>query len=534
VVITITGADDVPTLSGDSATITEDSNNGSNQLVAGGTVGTQGGDAGEQGFIPGTQTGSFGDLTIDKDGNWHYEADNTQEVIQNLKPGETLTEIIKVTSSDGVTQTEVVITITGADDVPTLTPDSSFVTEDAVNGAGQLVTGGTVGTQGGDAGEQGFVPGTQTGSFGDLTIDANGNWTYEADNSQKAIQDLKPGETLIDTIIVTSSDGVTQTEVKITINGADDVPTLTGDDKTITEDSVNGAGQLVTGGTVGTQGGDAGEQGFVPGTQTGSFGDLTIDENGNWTYEADNSQKAIQDLKPGETLTEIIKVTSSDGVTQTDVVITIVGSDNVPALTPDTGSVTEDVVNGAGQLEASGTVDTQGGDVGEQGFVPGTQIGSFGDLTIDANGNWTYEADNSQKAIQDLKPGETLIDTIIVTSSDGVTQTEVKITINGADDVPILVGDVGAITENKDVTTDGKLVAGGSVSTNGGGDAGEQGFIPGAQTGKFGELTIDKDGNWTYEADNNNLAIQAIKPGETRTETFTVTSSDGVTKTQVT
>ncbi|MGL5292874.1 MAG: VCBS domain-containing protein, partial [Aeromonas sp.] len=335
-----------------------------------------------------------GELTIDKDGNWTYEADNSQEVIQNLKPGETLTEIIKVTNSDGVTTTTVTITINGADDVPTLTPDTGSVTEDVVNGDGKLETSGTLTATGGDAGEQGFVPSTQTGTFGDLIIDANGNWTYEADNKQAVIQGLKPGETLTESFTVTNSDGVTTTTVTITINGADDVPDLTGDDKTITEDAVNDAGQLETSGKVSTEGGDAGEQGFMPGTETGQFGELTIDKDGNWTYEADNSQEVIQNLKPGETLTEIIKVTSSDGVTQTDVVITIVGSDDVPTLTPDTGSVTEDVINGADQLEASGTVGSAGGDAGEQGFMPETKVGQYGELTIDENGNWRYLADN--------------------------------------------------------------------------------------------------------------------------------------------
>ncbi|MGL5293384.1 MAG: VCBS domain-containing protein, partial [Aeromonas sp.] len=233
---------------------------------------------------------------------------------------------------------------------PTLTGAMANLTEDGAKGSNQLIANGKVTSIGGDPGEEGFVAGTQTGSFGDLTIDANGNWHYEADNSQSAIQGLKPGETLTEIITVTSNDGKTQTDVVITITGADDVPTLSGDSATITEDSNNGSNQLVAGGTVGTQGGDAGEQVFIPGTQTGSFGDLTIDKDGNWHYEADNTQEVIQNLKPGETLTEIIKVTSSDGVTQTEVVITITGADDVPTLTPDSSFVTEDAVNGAGLL----------------------------------------------------------------------------------------------------------------------------------------------------------------------------------------
>ncbi|MGL5450914.1 MAG: VCBS domain-containing protein, partial [Aeromonas sp.] len=536
ITITITGSDDVPVLTGDAKTVTEDGDvNGDGKLETSGVVSAVGGDAGEQSFIAGTQTGTFGDLTVDSNGNWTYEADNSQKVIQDLKPGETLTEIIKVTSSDGVTQTDVVITITGADDVPVLTGDQKTVTEDVVNDAGQLETSGVVTTVGGDAGEQNFVAGTEDGKYGDLTIDANGNWTYLADNSQKVIQDLKAGETLVETITVTSNDGVTQTDVVITIVGTDDVPTLTDSSSSVTEDvDTDHDGKLETSGTVTATGGDAGDQNFVSGTQTGSFGDLTVDSNGNWTYEADNTDPKIQGLKSGETLTESFTMTSSDGVTTSTVTITINGADDVPTLTGDKDTVTEDAVNDAGQLEASGVVTTVGGDAGEQNFVAGTEDGKYGDLTIDANGNWTYLADNSQKVIQDLKAGETLIETITVTNSDGVTQTDVVITIVGTDDVPTITGtDKGEVTEDIDPDGDGKLETSGTLTSTGG-DAGEQGFLPSTETGEHGDLTIDKDGNWTFEADNKDPVIQGLKPGETLTESFTVTNTDGVTTTTVT
>ncbi|MGL5598465.1 MAG: VCBS domain-containing protein, partial [Aeromonas sp.] len=399
------------------------------KLETNGTLTATGGDAGDQGFEPGTQTGTFGDLTVDANGNWTYEADNNNSVIQGLKPGESKVESFVVTGSDGVSTTTVTITINGADDVPTLTGDEKTVTEDVVNGAGQLETSGVVTTVGGDAGEQNFVAGTEDGKYGELTIDKDGNWTYAADNSQTVIQALKAGETLIDTIKVTSSDGVTQTEVKITIVGTDDAPTITGTDKgEVTEDiDPDGDGKLETSGTLTATGGEAGDQGFKPSTETGEHGDLTIDANGNWTFEADNKDPVIQGLKPGETLTESFTVTNSDGVTTSTITITINGADDVPTLTGDEKTVTEDVVNGAGQLETSGAVTTVGGDAGEQNFIAGTEDGKYGDLTIDANGNWTYLADNSQTVIQDLKAGETLTDTIKVTSSDGVTQTDVVI-----------------------------------------------------------------------------------------------------------
>ncbi|TQQ72897.1 hypothetical protein FLL60_10740, partial [Vibrio cholerae] len=68
----------------------------------------------------------------------------------------------------------------------------------------------------------------------------------------------------------------------------------------------------------------------------------------------------------GETLTDVITVTNADGVTTTTVTITINGTDDVPTLTADTGSVTEDTVNAAGDLETTGQLAAgTGGDAGE-------------------------------------------------------------------------------------------------------------------------------------------------------------------------
>jgi len=49
---------------------------------------------------------------------------------------------------------------------------------------------------------------------------------------------------------------------------------------------------------------------------------------------------------------------------------------------------------------------------------------------------------------------------------------------------------------------------------------------------KFGSWTVDANGNWAYYVNNANATIQALGEGQTRTETFKVTSLDGsVTKT---
>lgn len=76
-------------------------------------------------------------------------------------------------------------------------------------------------------------------------------------------------------------------------------------------------------------GGDAGE--WTPETITGAYGSqLVIDEDGNWTYTADNSNAAIQALDTGDTLTEVFTVTSANGTST--VTITINGVDEPPCF----------------------------------------------------------------------------------------------------------------------------------------------------------------------------------------------------------
>ncbi|ULH01850.1 retention module-containing protein [Aeromonas caviae] len=542
VTITINGTDDVPTLTPDVGSVTEDAvTAGTTKLETSGTLAAgTGGDTGEDKFIAGTLTGKYGQLVLGADGKWTYSADNGQGAIQGLKAGEKLTDTLTVTNADGVTTTTVTITINGTDDVPTLTPDVGSVTEDAVTaGTTKLETSGTLAAgTGGDAGEDKFIAGTLTGKYGQLVLGADGKWTYSADNGQGAIQGLKAGETLTDTLTVTNADGVTTTTVTITINGTDDVPTLTPDVGSVTEDAVTaGTTKLETSGTLAAgTGGDTGEDKFIAGTLTGKYGQLVLGADGKWTYSADNGQGAIQGLKAGETLTDTLTVTNADGVTTTTVTITINGTDDVPTLTPDVGSVTEDAVTaGTTKLETSGTLAAgTGGDAGEDKFIAGTLTGKYGQLVLGADGKWTYSADNGQGAIQGLKAGEKLTDTLTVTNADGVTTTTVTITINGTDDVPTLTPDVGSVTEDAVTAGTTKLETSGTLAAGTGGDTGEDKFIAGTLTGKYGQLVLGADGKWTYSADNGQGAIQGLKAGEKLTDTLTVTNADGVTTTTVT
>ncbi|OLZ68666.1 VCBS domain-containing protein, partial [Chromobacterium violaceum] len=62
-------------------------------------------------------------------------------------------------------------------------------------------------------------------------------------------------------------------------------------------------------------------------------------------------------------------------------------------------------------------------------------------------------------------------------------------------------------------------------------DTGEAVFVASNQTSDYGTFKIGVDGKWTFDIDNSSAKVQALTEGETRVETFTVTSKDGTTST---
>ncbi len=71
---------------------------------------------------------------------------------------------------------------------------------------------------------------TTQGTYGALTIDAAGAWSYALNDANATVDDLSAGETLTDLVTVETGDG-TQQVITITINGASDgIIGTTGDD----------------------------------------------------------------------------------------------------------------------------------------------------------------------------------------------------------------------------------------------------------------------------------------------------------------
>jgi len=526
VTVSLTGSDDVPTFSGaDTGTVTEDINlNDTGALEATGTLVVTDADAGESVFVAETVTGTYGSLAINTNGGWTYTANNEQDAIQQMDAdSDPLTDTITVTSADGSTH-DVVITINGTDDAPEIGgTDSGSVTEDLNVVSDDISATGTLTIDDADAGESTFVAETIEGTYGDLSIGTDGVWDYVADNNQTEIQELAAGGTLGETFTVETADGTEQT-ISITINGTEDNPTITGETSgALTEDAaLSISGDLATDDVDAVDTPDFNEE-----TLSGSYGSLSITEGGTWTYTLDDRGQTLAD---GQAVTETFTVTAetTDGETVTETVtVSLTGSDDIPTFSgADSGTVTEDVtLNDAGALEVGGTLVVSDDDAGESVFVAETQTGTYGSLSIGTNGVWTYTADNTQSAVQGLEADDSLPESFTVTTGDGTTHV-IDITINGTEDDPTISGQAtGTIGED-----DSPSYIGGKLTATDFDTEDVPAFEEAPQSGTYGDLSIDANGNWTYTLNDNAETLS----DETVTETFTVTAetADGETVSQ--
>ncbi|OOF28202.1 VCBS domain-containing protein, partial [Salinivibrio proteolyticus] len=346
IVITITGSEDAPEVTGEFVGSVTEGNVGDAPVTATGTLAISDVDGDDNPtFADTTATGTYGSLQL-VNGNWTYTLD--QSAVQDLDAGDQVTDAITLTASDN-TQQAIVITITGTDDLPEVTGSfTGSVTEGNEGDAPVTATGTLAISDIDDDDNPTFADTTEAGTYGSLEL-VNGNWTYTL--NQSSVQNLDAGDQVTDTITLTASDN-TQQDIVITIMGTDDAPEVTGNfTGSVTEgnegDAVTATGTLALSDV---DGDDAPT--FANTIEAGTYGSLEL-VDGAWTYTLD--QSAVQDLDAGDQVTDTITLTASDG-TEQDIVITITGTDDAPEVSGEfVGSVTEGDV-GDTAVTATGTI----------------------------------------------------------------------------------------------------------------------------------------------------------------------------------
>src|SRR5205085_298788 len=138
-----------------------------------------------------------------------------------------------------------------------------------------------------------------------------------------------------------------------------------------------------------------------------------------------------------------------------------------------------------------------------------------------AGGSWTYTADNSQAAIQQLGAGQSISDSFTEVASDGTASQMVTVTITGTNDVPV-IGGVATGAVNEDASTPNLSTSGALTIADVDSDQSSFTAQPGtAGSNGHGSFTLAADGSWTYTADNSQSAVQQLGAGQSISDSFT-------------
>lgn len=427
---------------------------------------------------------------------------NSTSVSSDLTAISAISSIEPNTSPSITTPTTVTYTDTNSDDTFNATTATLAVTDAESDTLLYMFTDGS---------------NAQTGSYGSITLDRNtGEWTYSPNDA--AIEALKT--TVTDTFDIIVTDGIHPANDTITISleGANDDTTITGDiTGSVTEDTT-----LSASGSLNATDLDSGDSGFVSQTNTaGTYGSLSIDTDGNWTYTLNNDSGAVQALLTGQSETEIFSVSSAGGTTQ-DITITIDGQNDILDISTHTLDATE------GEGEINGTVNEFAAT-----YAAADGQEDIAGLEFFADGSYTF--DSSDTAYDSMEVGETqdLVFNYLVTNSDGETGTStLTITLTGVNDLPVL--DTGASTLEASFTdtsaSDSFNNATGTIVAT---DVESSNLIytiknNGASNsinGEHGVFQIDANsGDWTFIPDDEE--INALKADFN--EDFTVLITDGI------
>ncbi|WP_433999109.1 VCBS domain-containing protein [Endozoicomonas sp.] len=182
--------------------------------------------------IPGKITGLYGDLTWQAEGSYTYELDPQRLAFRELAEGERADEVFSYVVTDGLEtdSANLTITVEGLND-PAVIEDvfngfSGTVVEDGAPGS--IATGKLSATDVDNNHNNGFQAKTIAGLYGTLVMQASGSWEYTLNNDHPVVDALNTSSPDLEDIITVKSVDGTEAEIKITIVGSNDAPTVTG------------------------------------------------------------------------------------------------------------------------------------------------------------------------------------------------------------------------------------------------------------------------------------------------------------------
>src|SRR5207344_1840540 len=254
-----------------------------------------------------------------------------------------------LTDADGdVSSATVTVTVNSVDDLPVAVDDAVATNEDTPL-AGSVAGNDTASGDGGNV----WALATGAGN-GTATVAANGAFTYTPNANFFGTDTF--------TYTLTDADGdVSSATVTVTVNSVNDAPTAVNDAAAVQEDvTLSASGNLLTNDTdpdvgdtklVTRVNGAAGNVGIAV---AGTYGSVTLNIDGSYTYTLNNAAAIVQQLRAGQTVTDTFSYQMADGSAATasaNLVVTLTGSNDLPVANDDTTAVQGEVT-----LAAAGRV----------------------------------------------------------------------------------------------------------------------------------------------------------------------------------
>lgn len=342
-----------------------------------------------------------------------------------------------------------------------------------------------------------------SGSYGTLLISADGSYLYTLDTSNPTVEVLAAGDTLFDiyTYTITDGDGsLSHNTITLIINGVDEplitIPDL--NDPDIGELTLQ-EGETITGATFTVDAPNGLDKILIESREIGlaelqltssspiniatSQGLLTVTNFSTALGRVTYSYTSNTLDHSGGNVLDIISVTATDltgrsSVDEIDILIT----DTAPVANADTNTITDfpsAITVSGNAITVTGVADTPSLDtpMTVTGLAAGNTatnlidtatldtaiIGTYGDLTIAADGSYTYSLNINDPVIDALSSADTVLDTFTYTIIDddgSVDNTTITLTITGADEPSVTVSDVnGVVDGDLSVPEDGSSVS---------------------------------------------------------------------------
>jgi VCBS repeat-containing protein len=333
-----------------------------------------------------------------------------------LVAGQQISDSFVVTAADD-TSSNITVTITGTNDAAVISGTSTF---DLTETNAVLTTSGTLTATDVDGVANTFIAETLFGNYGRLVMNATGAWVYTASSAQDQLaSDVK----VTDIFTVRAADGTAQA-ITVNITGTNDAAVISGT-RTFALTETNAV--LTTSGTLTSTDVDGIANAFIAETVTGTYGSLTMGANGAWTYTAASAQ---DQLASGALASDTFAVRAADG-TATSITVNITGTNDAAVIS---GTRVAELTETNAILTTSGTLAATDVDGEANTFMAETVQGTFGILTMGANGAWTYASRTAQNQLaQDAKA----TDVFTVHAADG-TASSITVNITGTNDAPVI------------------------------------------------------------------------------------------------